>query len=131
MIVVLDASVVLDLLLRTGAWEAAAATVRGSTLHAPELLDVEVLQVLRRYRLREGLSEERTSQALADFAALRIERHRHAIFLPRIWELHENLTAYDAAYVALAEGLDAPLITRDAKLAGSSGHRAQVELLNV
>jgi len=129
MIVVVDASVVLDLLLRTGAWETVAERVPKWTLHAPELLDVEVLQVLRRYRLHEGLARSRAAEAIADFSALRIQRHRHALYRGRIWELHQNLSADDAAYVALAEGFRATLITRDARLARTRGHNARIELL--
>jgi predicted nucleic acid-binding protein len=67
--------------------------------------------------------------ALADLAELSLQRHPHTILLPRIWELRHNLTAYDAAYIALAEALDAPLLTRDTRLAGASGHRARIEVV--
>lgn len=127
--IVIDASVVIDLLLRTGSWEAAGRRIARSTLHAPELLDLEVLQVLRRYRLHEGLVESRAATAVSDLAALRIRRHRHELYRSRIWALHENLSAYDAVYVALAEALRAPLLTRDARLTRSPGHRARIELI--
>jgi len=128
-VIVLDASVILDLLLQSGAARAAADRMEGSSWHAPELMDLETLQVLRRYRLHEGLSERRATEALSDFSSLNIRRHRHAPYLNRIWELRDNLTAYDAAYVALAEALRAPLLTRDARLARSRGHGALIELI--
>jgi predicted nucleic acid-binding protein len=126
---VIDASAVLDLLLGSGAAESVSSRIENTALHAPELIDLEVLQVLRRYRLHEGLSRSRAEEALEDFSAIRIQRHRHRLYLARIWELHENLTAYDAAYVVLAEALQAPLLTSDRKLAQSSGHRAQIDLV--
>lgn len=127
--IVLDASVVIDFLLRSGAWKAIENRIEREHLHAPELLDLEVLQVLRRYALHEGLSLERADQAISDLEGLRLERHRHDLLVPGIWALHRNLTAYDAAYVALAELLDAPLLTRDGQLAGSAGHGATIELI--
>lgn len=127
--IVLDASVVVELLLNTSRAEALAARIAEDSLHAPELLDVEVLQVLRRYRLRERLSAVRSEEAVADFLSLRIERHRLLPYCERIWRLHRNLTAYDAAYVALAEALDAPLLTCDGRLARSAGHSAAIELM--
>jgi len=101
----------------------------GQTLHAPHLLDLEVAQVLRRYFLSRVLSPERAQQALEFFTDLPLTRYQHSAFLPRIWELRQNLTAYDAAYVALAEALRATLITRDAALASSFGHTARIVLL--
>lgn len=127
--IVFDASVVLDLLLRTGSWEAAEALIERHDVHAPELLDVEVVHVLRRYRLHEGLTEKRASAAIEDLGALPIERYRHEFLLPRVWAMHRNLTAYDAVYVALAELLEVPLYTSDARLSRSKGHRVMIELL--
>ena len=66
---------------------------------------------------------------MTDLLDLPVHRHPHDILLPRIWELRRSVTAYDAAYVALAEALDAPLLTRDGKLARSHGHRARIELV--
>ena len=128
--IVVDASLIIDLLLQTAASRAIAERLSDSPLHAPELLDLEVIQALRRYRLSEGLPERRAREALEDLAALRIERHGHAVLRERIWELHQNLTAYDAAYVALAEALEAPLLTRDARLSRSRAHRADVQLVS-
>jgi predicted nucleic acid-binding protein len=102
---------------------------RNDTLHVPHLLDLEVAQVLRRYTISGEMSVERSEQALQDLGALPLNRYPHDIFIHRIWSLRRNLTAYDAAYVALAEALEATLITRDAALAKVSGHRARVEVL--
>lgn len=98
------------------------------TLHAPHLIDVEVVHSLRRVAARNGggASAERW---LADFAAFSIARYDHLPLLPRIWELRANFSAYDATYVALAEVLDCPLLTSDARLARAGGHAAQIELL--
>ena len=98
-------------------------------LHAPHLLDIEVTHVLRRLVQRKELSTVRAAQAFDDFAQLPIERHGHQLLLPRIWQLRETLTAYDGAYVALAEALSAPLLTCDAKLARAQGHFATIELI--
>ncbi|MCZ6451792.1 MAG: type II toxin-antitoxin system VapC family toxin, partial [Deltaproteobacteria bacterium] len=81
------------------------------------MLDLEIAQVLRRYTLSGEMDAERSEQALGDLVDLPLNRYPHDVFLLRIWTLRRNLTAYDAAYVALAEALDAPLITRDAALA--------------
>ncbi|MBX6321968.1 MAG: type II toxin-antitoxin system VapC family toxin [Rhodospirillaceae bacterium] len=129
--IVLDASAALEVLLR--APEAPAVERRifaaGETLHAPHLIDLEVAQVLRRYVLTRQVAPERCREALEDFADFPLSRYPHDFMLPRIWELRTNLTAYDGAYVALAEALDAPLLTRDERLAGAVGHRARVELV--
>ena len=128
--IVVDASVLLEVLLRTPA----ARTVEerlfepGETLHAPHLVDLEVLQVLRRYAAAREISAERGGEALDDLAAFRLRRWAHDALVPRIWELRQNLTAYDAAYVALAEALGAPLLTRDGRLASAPGIRARVEM---
>jgi predicted nucleic acid-binding protein len=128
--IVLDASVAIDYLLRID-WEPIAQRLLavGESWHAPHLLDLEVAQVLRRYAAGGELSAARGRQALEDLAVLPIARYGHEPLLARIWQLRPNLTAYDAAYVALAEALEAPLLTRDRRLAGAPGHRAAVELL--
>ena len=79
------------------------------TLHAPHLLDIEVAQVIRRYAANGEIDAERGRAALADLADFPLRRYPHDFLLPRIWDLRNNLTAYDAVYVALAEALDAPL----------------------
>jgi predicted nucleic acid-binding protein len=128
---VLDASAVLELLLRGASAGATAERVLRSagSLHAPHLLDVEVAQVLRRYSRAGTLADGRAAEALVDLAALRIERHSHDWLLPRVWELRHNLTAYDAAYVTLAEALGCVLVTGDGRLARASGVRCRIELL--
>ena len=98
-------------------------------LCAPHLLDLEVTQVLRRFAQLREISGDRLLQALDDYRALLIERSAHVDLLPRIWGLRDALTAYDAAYIALAEALDSPLLTCDARLARSHGHRAVIELI--
>ena len=129
--IVVDSSVVLDLLLQS---EAASRIeyrlfAPGETLHAPHLLDLEVAQVLRRYCAAEELDSERGAEALDDLRDLPIVRYPHDLFLSRIWELRYSLTSYDAVYVALAEILPAPFLTRDTRLASAPGHTATIELI--
>ena len=130
MIIVVDASAVLEVLLQTAA--GAPMTPRllsqGVSLHAPHLLDLEVAQVLRRFVRQGEVQPERARQALADLGALPLERYSHDFLVPRIWELRENLTAYDASYVALAEVLEATLLTRDDRIRKAPGHSARVEV---
>jgi predicted nucleic acid-binding protein len=129
--IVVDASAVLETLLRTPNAQALERRLfdPSQTLHAPHLLDVEVAQVLRRYAGNGEIDGERGRAALADLADLPLHRYPHDFLLPRVWELRENLTAYDAVYVALAEALDAPLLTCDRRLATAPGHQARVELV--
>lgn len=129
--IVVDASVILEVLLRTGAVATLEARVLNpaESLCAPHLLDIEVAQVVRRYCLLGETTSERGAEALRDLADMAIERFPHAPFLPRIWQLRQNLTAYDAAYVALAETLGCTLLTRDQALAKSPIHTASVEVL--
>ena len=98
------------------------------TLHAPHLLDVEVAQVLRRLVANGHIGGDRGRAALDALVLLPFNRYPHDALLPRIWELRNNMTAYDAAYIALAESLGAPLLTRDKKLAGAAGHRVRIQL---
>jgi predicted nucleic acid-binding protein len=130
-VIVVDASAVVELLLATGRGVAVRARVGRpeESLHAPHLLDVEVAQALRRYHLAGDLGAERAQQALADLADLPVIRYPHNVLLPRVWQLRQNVTAYDAVYVALAEVLEAPLLTFDKRLRAASGHRARVEIL--
>ena len=128
--IVVDASAILEVLLQTP--EASRVSRRifatGETLHAPHLLDLEIAQVLRRYFRLGVISADRGADALADLSDLPLHRYPHFVLLPRIWQLRHNLTAYDAAYLALAEALDAPLVTRDRALA-SVGAKVRVDVL--
>jgi len=130
-VIVLDASVVVELVLGTAAGRLLVERIAepALALHAPHLLDVEVAQVVRRYVLGGQVTGERGRRTLDHLLALDVERHPHDALLPRIWALRNILTAYDAAYVALAEALDAPLLTCDGGLAGSTGHTARIELV--
>jgi predicted nucleic acid-binding protein len=129
--IVVDASAVFETLLRRPNAEAVERRLFDptETLHAPYLLDVEVAQVLRRYAANGEIDGERGRMTLADLADFPLNRYPHEFLLPRIWDLRRNLTAYDAVYVALAEALDAPLLTRDRRLATAPGHRAHVEVV--
>ena len=128
---VLDASAALAAFLGTGT---NASSIRDrleapeETVHVPHLLDVELLHALRGLVLRGVVSRTRSEQVRTDFADLKLSRYSHVAFLDRIWDLKDNLTAYDATYVALAETLNAPLVTTDARLARAPGIRAEVEV---
>ncbi len=127
----LDASALLELLLVTdkGGEVAERIAAPEETLHAPHLIDLEVAQVLRRYVARRQLDELRASQALEDLQDLDLNRYPHDVLLGRIWELRHNASAYDAAYLALAETLGAPLLTSDARLREVPDARAHIEVL--
>lgn len=131
--IVLDASAAVALLLDTPLSAATALRERirrpGESLHVPHLIDLEVTQVLRRFVLRRELPAERARDALLDLADLPLLRYPHQPFVSRIWDLRENLTAYDACYVALAEVLDAPLLTLDAAMQRAAGPSATVEVV--
>lgn len=98
------------------------------TLHAPHLIDLEIAQVLRRYERSAVISADRGAEALTDLADFPLTRYPHFVLLTRIWQMRHGLTAYDAAYLALAEALDAPLVTRDRALARAGG-QVQVEVI--
>ena len=127
----LDASAAIEVLLRTPSAESIEDRLfaAGETLHAPHLIDVEVAQVLRRYTRLGNIDAERCREAIEDLGDFPLIRYPHDFLLARIWELRDNLTAYDAAYVALAEVLDAPLVTRDSRLLSAPGHHAHVEVI--
>ena len=128
--IVLDASAAVEVILQTAA--AAAVTERlfdsAESLHAPHLLDLEVAQALRRLVRMGEVTPNRARQGLEDLAGLPLERYSHDVLISRVWALRENLTAYDAAYVALAEILEATLLTRDGRIRRAPGHSARVEV---
>ncbi len=128
--IVLDASATVDWLLQTSAGQRIEKRIYShhETLHAPHLLDLEFAQVLRRLALQAVISARRADEAFRDLLDLRIARYPHLVLMPRIWQLRHNFSAYDAAYVALAEKLGAALVTRDRRLASASGHAAAIEL---
>ena len=128
--IVLDASAAVDWLLQTSSGQRIERRIYAhrETLHAPHLLDLEITQVLRRLTQQGVVSGKRADEAVRDLVDLRLTRYPHLVLLPRIWQLRHNFSAYDAAYIVLAEKLGAPLITRDGRLASASGHRATVEL---
>ena len=129
--IVLDASAAIDWLLHTPAGIKVDQRIysRSETVHVPHVLDLEVAQVLRRFVRDGNLSSVRADVALQDLMDVRFTRYPHWRLLPRIWQLRHNLNAYDGAYIALAELLNAPLITRDRRVSSAPGHHAQVELL--
>jgi len=129
-VIVIDASALVEWLLqtRTGGRVQDRIYSAGEELHAPHMLDLEVAQVLRRFVRIGVITLSRGEEALRDLRDLSLVRYPHDLFLPRIWELRDNLTAYDAVYVALAEALIVPLVTCDKKIALAPGHRAQVEV---
>ena len=128
--IVLDASAAVDWLLQTPAGRRIENRIysRSETLHAPHLIDIEVCQVLRRLARQGAVPADRADEAVADLLDLRIARYPHAVLMPRIWQLRHNLSAYDAAYIALAEDLGAALLTCDQKLGSAPGHGAVVEV---
>ena len=128
--IVVDASALLEVLLRTAAAGAVETHLfdERQTLHAPHLLDIEVAQVLRRYAAIGDIDERRGSAALADLADFPIRRYPHDFLLTRVWSLRSNFTAYDAVYVALAEALNARLLTRDRRLAAAVRRHTSIQL---
>ena len=129
---VVDASAVVELLLGGNRGESVTATLRAlgtePALHAPGLIDVEVIHVVRRHVRLGAVPPARADAAVRLLDRLPIHRHLEQILAPRIWALRENLTAYDAAYVALAEAMECPLVTCDAALASAPGHGAEIVL---
>lgn len=128
--IVLDASAAVEWLLQTSTGLQIEKRIysRSESLHSPHLLDIEVAHVLRRFVLVGKISDRRGEEALRDLHALRITRYAHDVLLVRIWQHRQNLSAYDAAYVALAEDLGASLLTRDKRLSLASGHAARIEV---
>jgi predicted nucleic acid-binding protein len=128
-VIVVDSSAVVDALTARAEDSELRSRLRTEGLHAPYLLDVEVMHAFRGLVRRGALSADRADNARHDYAMLRLTRYPHLPLLERVWQLRDRLSAYDAVFVALAELLDAPLVTCDAKLAAATGHEARVELL--
>ena len=130
MIVVLDASAVVELVLVTtpGVRIRQRLSDPGISMHGPELVDLEVINVLRRYVNAKLVTMDRATQAVGILEDLDLRRHRHGPMLGRIWSWRSNLTAYDAAYVALAEVLNGTLLTTDARLASAPNLPVPVEI---
>ena len=126
--IVVDASAVVDALVQEPPNVALRERVDGGGFQAPHLIDIEVTNALRRLVARGALSADRAADTRDDFAALNIRRYPHRPLLDRVWELRDRLTPYDAAYVALAELIGAPLVTCDARLGRARGHEAVVEI---
>ena len=128
--IVLDASAAVDWLLQTPAGRQIETRIysQNETLHTVHLLDLEVTQVLRRLSAKGVVTTQRADQAVQDLFDLRITRYAHFPILSRVWQLRHSFSAYDAAYIVLAEILAAPLITRDARTASTTGHSAFIEL---
>ncbi|MFL5897359.1 MAG: type II toxin-antitoxin system VapC family toxin [Solirubrobacterales bacterium] len=128
--IVVDASVLAPALADDGDdGDRARERLRGEELAAPELIDLEVLSTLRRAARARRLDENRSLQALTDLAALPLRRVPHLPLLGRVWELRDNLSAYDASYVALAEALDTVLVTADGRIERASGINCEIAVL--
>ena len=129
---VVDASAVVEMLLRTPVGEKCRERLLAvdESLCAPHLLDVEVAQVMRRFAGRGEITAARGSEALVDLADLPLTRYPHGPLLERVWELRNSVSAYDAVYLALAEALDAPIVTSDGRVARAHGHHATVQVLD-
>ena len=130
--IVVDASALLEFLLQTslGARVEARLFRDDDELHAPHLLDVEILQGLRRLVRTGEVSSGRADEAIADLTDLDLHRHAHLELLDRAWTLRANITAYDGMYVALAEAIEAPVVTCDSPLAKAPGLRARIEVID-
>ena len=129
--IVVDASAVTELLLQT---ELGVRVERrlfrdDDDLHAPHLIDVEVLSALRRLVQAREVGAARAEEAIGDLALLRIRRHGHLDLTTRAWELRQNFTAYDAVYLALAESLDATVVTCDRPFGAAPGHSARIDVI--
>ena len=125
--IVIDASCALKLILKQGNAEGLADRLLSEEIHAPHLIDVDILNGLRRLLRLRQVPVERARDGLAWLLELAIERHGHAELAWRIFDLRDSLSAYDAAYVAVAELAQAPLLTADGRLVRSHGHRARIE----
>jgi len=131
-VIVVDASALLEFLLQTslGARVEARLFRDEDEFHAPHLVDVEVVQGLRRLVRSGEVSSGRADEAIADLTDLDLHRHAHLDLLGRAWKLRENISAYDAMYVALAEAIEATMVTCDGPLGKVPGHRARIEVIS-
>ena len=129
--IVLDASCLVELLVGTPQGRTVAARIAdpAESLHVPHLADVEVVQTIRRLVRNEDLEAASARTAIGLLRSLDLERHAHEPLLDRVWTLRQNLSAYDAVYVALAEALACTLLTCDARLARAPGLSRRVELI--
>jgi predicted nucleic acid-binding protein len=130
-VIVVDSSAIIELLLQTPLGSRVEARLfRGSReFHAPHLIDVEVVQALRRLVRAGDVHTDRAQEAIEDLTAFDIRRHPHIDLLSRAWALRANLTAYDAMYVALAEAIGAPVVTCDGPLGATPGHTVRIEVV--
>lgn len=130
--IVVDASALLEFLLQTslGARVEARLFRDDDELHAPHLVDVEIVQALRRLVRSGEVAAGRAGEAIADLTDLDLHRHAHLDLLARVWKLRDNISAYDAMYVALAEATEATMVTCDGPLANAPGHRARIEVID-
>jgi predicted nucleic acid-binding protein len=131
-VIVVDASALLEFLLQTSLGVRVEARLfrEDDELHAPHLMDVEITQGLRRLVRSGEVSAGRADEAMADLTDLDLHRHSHLDLLGRAWKLRDNISAYDAMYVALAEALEATMVTCDGPLAKAPGHRARIEVID-
>lgn len=126
--IVVDTSALVDLLIERPFNMALRQRIsEAAELHAPHLIDVEFLSVLRRLVRGQVLSIDAAASTLEQFEDLAIQRYPHESLRNRIWQLRDNMTAYDGAFVALSETLGLPLVTADGRIARSHSHQAQVE----
>jgi predicted nucleic acid-binding protein len=130
-VIVIDASALLELLLRTPVGARVEARLLGDDdeFHVPHLVDVDVVQALRRLARTGEVATTRAKEAIEDLIDLDLHRHSHTDLLGRAWTFRDNMSAYDAMYVALAEALDAPLLTCDEPLGAAAGRAARIEVI--
>ena len=125
--IVLDSSAAIASLVAGPRRSLLATRIAGEELVSPHVIDLEVHHALRRMLRRRELTAGRAERIRADYLGFAIDRFPHEPLLDRVWELRGHLTAYDAAFVALAEALEVPLVTTDARLARTRGHQAEIE----
>jgi predicted nucleic acid-binding protein len=131
-VIVVDSSVVAPALIDEDVLgDRLRARLAGERLTAPAVIDLEVASAWRRHALAGRLSRRRADVALADLVAMPLDRAPHGPLMPRIWDLRDNISAYDAAYVALAEALDTILLTADGRLARAPGIQCEIEVLTL